>query len=121
MEVHESMMQNTSLSWANDTDDSMLRESWLGLERYAMEHWIGSHPSLKPISVYPRYRGLLTYKWANKDLSWKPTLRAKVYRPGPIIVQSSDFYKRAGRLYLYEELYGEVPLPDSWVWKHYFV
>ena len=89
------MMQHKSLSWVNDR---MLRESWLGLERYAMEHWIGSYPSLKPISVFPRACGLLSYEWASKDLSWKPKVRKKVYRTGPNMFRSPDFYKRVGRL-----------------------
>lgn len=118
-EVHVSMMQNKSLSWVNDTNVRMSRESWLGLDRYAMEHWIGSHPSMNPGIVYPRFQGQLTYDSARKDLSWAPKLRRKFSKARRLMKNAPDFYKRAGRLYLYEKLYGEIPPPDSWVWWYY--
>ena len=118
--VHESMLQNKSLPWASDTDAKMSRESWLGLGRYAMEHWIGSHPSLRPAMVYNLSLGPVTYKWVNKDLSWVPELRSNVKRAGQKMMKKApEFYRRSGRLYLYEKLYGELPPPGSWVWDFY--
>ena len=120
-ELHQTMMQNKSLPWANDTDFRMSRESWVGFDRFAMEHWIGSHPSLKPLSVYPRAHGPFTYNWQPKDLGWKPIIRDAVFREPRIQQTAPPFYKKAGRMYLYEKLYGELPPPESWAWKFYFV
>ena len=119
--VYSNMMKNTSLSWVNDPDPKMTRESWIGLGRYALEHWIGSHPSLHPLSVYPLSHGAFRYRWVPKDLSWKPTYRKKIFKAHHNQKNVPKFYKLAGRLYLYEKLYGELPPKSSWIWKFYFV
>jgi len=121
MKLHKEMMRNKSLSWVNDPDPLMSRDSWLGLNRYSLEHWIASHPSLKPASVYPMSHGAFNYRWVPKALDWVPWLRGTIIKTAVIMKKAPTYYKLAGRLYLYEKLYGELPPPDSWVWTFYFV
>lgn len=55
------------------------RVSWIGTGRYASEHWIGSHPDLKPCEVFPSAAGFppIQYgKGINVDAFRSPQLES---------------------------------------------
>ncbi len=43
----------TSYKFSSKNYHWIERESWIGTGRYASEHWIGSHPDLKPCEAFP--------------------------------------------------------------------
>lgn len=119
--IHNEMLEDKSLSFSNDTHYGMRRESWVGLSRYAKEHWIGSHPHLKPVSIIPSALGPVSYMWVPDKYDWKPVIRGKIHKNVRAQQQAPPFFQLEGRLYLYKRLYNETPPPDSWVWDFYNV
>ena len=106
------------------------RESWLGVNRYAMEHWIGSHPDILPCDVFSRVDGYpkIGYNVLQTKLqpaSMTPTLR---WAPGMGFKEHwtnkykiHPWFRKAGRLYEYRFLYKKEPDKDSWFysfWKN---
>ncbi|GKY98768.1 hypothetical protein MPSEU_000833000 [Mayamaea pseudoterrestris] len=105
-----------------------------GLLRYAMEHWVGSHPDFVPCDVgpdhfymYQRNRTMLS------QLEWSLAPREPRFRV-PVIdsdkrnaailqerrdVRIREYFNMAGQLLRWNGLYGKVPENTSWVWKHY--
>ena len=108
--------------------------SILGLGRYSMEHWVGSHPSLRPCDIIASSPNL--EQWYNRstahsdfvteapqrtwyDIGW--------FRWNVSIVQEvldsenkfKEYFLLPGLLYKWKLLYGQIPADDSWVWKWY--
>lgn len=108
----------------------------LGLDRYAMEHWIASHPSVRPCEVLtdsPRLdvwyetnatqRNIVTpapqHNW--REEGW--------FRWNSAAVQSllfddsaqlrKEFFLLPGYLFKWRHLYSEIPPKNSWVWHWY--
>ena len=103
------------------------RASWMGVGRYAMEHWIASHPDLRPCEVFSRSSG-------NKHIEYDRIVRPWQFRPPTLTrVQetmtanaSAAFWRfergvyhpwfgPMGRMFEYEQLYGKVPRNGSWI------
>lgn len=101
-------------------DFAITRESWLGLGRFASEHWIASHPDIQPAQVYPTNR--FTYKMKDWSRKWKP-----LKRPADLSRKEKNFMERElppwyhlpGRIYQWKRLYHAVPHNSSWVWDLY--
>mmetsp|Transcript_14148 Transcript_14148/g.32749 ORF Transcript_14148/g.32749 Transcript_14148/m.32749 type:complete len:103 (+) Transcript_14148:2-310(+) len=95
----------------------MDRESHIGLDRYAAEHWIASHPDSNPVGVMPLD---LPFDIASvsDNVHWIPRLQTLRVSNDDGWNESS-FFQLEGRLYLYRALYNALPPTDSWVWKHY--
>ena len=95
----------------------MERESWIGHQRYAMEHWVHSHPTIMPCQVYP---GLFSYKNVpSAKINWTANLTY-----GPQQKKRADgffhpWFQLPGRLYEWNAIYGSLPPKDSWVWNFY--
>jgi hypothetical protein len=111
------------------------RESrmFLGLERWAMELWPGSHPSVKPcdmsdsISLQPWHTGkhesdfvwqMAPHKSLESD--WFAIDRGEL---SSVLSSESrlrrEYFLLAGNLYKWIKLYGEVPPEDSWYWTFF--
>mmetsp|Transcript_3553 Transcript_3553/g.6710 ORF Transcript_3553/g.6710 Transcript_3553/m.6710 type:complete len:484 (+) Transcript_3553:74-1525(+) len=102
----------------------------VGTGRYAMEHWLGSHPDYKPCHVFNESKyGLLEnipqiLKVAI-DMGLEPNLEASVPpldRNQALIFEKwlvPYFTKLWGRFYLYKELYGKVPDINSWMYSYF--
>jgi hypothetical protein len=95
----------------------------VGLERFALEHWSASHPSVKPCDVYPnpRFMGGYTNLPTIREF-WKLKLQKASWIPfGPYSEYSSkgDWYCGKARLLEFEFLYGAKPPPDSFIWSYY--
>jgi hypothetical protein len=105
-------------------------EPWfIGTERYAMEHWLGSHPSILPCDVYPG-----VYDWAYGNLPdsktpWVPDLKTAPRFPLNKTTVSLPFLRTLkdpawfcgpAKLLEYGFLYNdELPPPQSYIWTLY--
>jgi len=105
------------------------KPSWVGIERYAMEHWISSHPDYQPCEVFSLDRGYpkVEYRWGKKNekpsdiSSWFPV---RQLAPGKDFKAYWSFYLHPwanlrGRLYEYEAMYSKIPSKTSWVYRFY--
>lgn len=109
------------------------RPDFFGLDRYAGEQWIGSHPQLRPCdcdatgdldryinqpsslddlswAVGPRHEGFASGKW---DINPRVMQKAKNDRS----LRDRQFYLLPGHLLRWLHFYQEVPPADSWVWQ----
>ncbi|KAG7362242.1 hypothetical protein IV203_025908 [Nitzschia inconspicua] len=91
--------------------------SCVGSERFAAEHWIHSHPTVKPSDLYSNayfawgYQGLAEYQPG--DFEWKLAPRYHMY-DWPTGCKYSDL---AHRLKEYRLLYNMTPRGDWWGWN----
>ncbi|CAK0854265.1 unnamed protein product, partial [Prorocentrum cordatum] len=106
-----------------DWDGQM--SAWLGLGRFAMEHWLPSHPSHAPCDVY----GGTDYIWAYDGIptTWTPKLY-KLPRPD---LPLSHYCKHNGgpdqnltkvkawRLFEWQTLYPGAPRRSGPLWRYY--
>ena len=102
------------------------RVSWLGTGRYAMEHWLGSHPDFKPCEVfgtkdvgqYVRLEGPLekvSELTANISYSESFTKAARSNQNEQDFF--SPWFKLEGRIYSFRALYKKVPAKSSWIYN----
>ena len=101
-----------------------------GLERYSTEHWIGSHPNIKPCDMAPSplhdwLKGIATeahYAWAlgprqvDPPADNPPATVLELLQSNHSARRSELFYL-PGRLRLWHLLYQTTPEPDSWIWS----
>uniref|UniRef100_A0A7S4NG17 Uncharacterized protein n=1 Tax=Odontella aurita TaxID=265563 RepID=A0A7S4NG17_9STRA len=103
--------------------------TFMGRGRFALEHWILSHPRQRPCDVYPG-----EYAWGHTDLppppgdDWTPDLRRAprfdtieqfVIPPFEEAIGEPWYCGMESRLFEFDKLYEEVPFLDSWVWDFY--
>ena len=98
------------------------RESWIGVARYAMEHWLGSHPDLKPCDVFSQsdpgtpkigYRAArlsVTALVPRLQVSMKGAFAEGGFQP---------WFMQEGKLYEYKALYSKVPDNSSWFYRYF--
>ena len=107
-----------------DIDDSTSyqnRDSWIGIGRYASEHWGQSHPSLLPCDLSQRLQ--VWYRpnpFKNKNLNFhmypRPALTLRQQNQPKI--NFTDYYSLKGQLYKWFYLYNQTTAPShSWVWS----
>ena len=110
-----------------------------GLERFAMEHWHGSHPSLAKIcdlsahysqgfwdrkrrrdrrpedwqfDVFPRHSPTAAWSHGGLSISNQLVMDDESKR-------KREYFLLPGQLMRWYELYGEFPPSSSWVWSWY--
>lgn len=98
-------------------------EYFVGRGRFALEHWLGSHPSARPCDVYSG-----EYLSGYNDLPSATDLWTPDLQPAPRF-PVSVFQKRAprdgnwfcgqARLLEFQYLYGQPPPQDSFLWEFY--
>jgi hypothetical protein len=113
-----------------------------GLERFALEHWVGSHPDLQPCDVCGNLAGDLKdwgenggdqrnesdFIWSmapHHPLSprpgyWWPLQRSRIHQ----ILKDKDsrmreYFLLPGFLHKWIHLYNATPPASSWVWSWY--
>ncbi|KAL7538372.1 hypothetical protein ACHAXR_008508 [Thalassiosira sp. AJA248-18] len=106
----------------------------LGSYQHSIEHWIGSHPDLKPCDVAPVNTEKIfdrTIQDHMKHYSWSSGPRRDSAPPGDydIEVESEpqfrlkrekalrEYYYLAGNIFRWHRLYDTVPDEASWVWQ----
>ncbi len=99
--------------------------SMMGIERFAMEHWIGSHPDLKPCDVFSPKNGVPIFRYgttidkqitaSSLDLKLEkaPGMDMKEFWKEKNFVLH-PWFKKPGRLYEYKVLYSKEPSGSSW-------
>lgn len=105
------------------------RIDYWGLGRFAMDHWIASHPDLVPCDLAPVSQRPMA-SWGKVDFAWSMAPR-HIDAPfsgivnstaKSIVLSDTDLRRRenqflAGKLLMWYQLYGRAPPPDSWVWE----
>lgn len=123
--LHERVLSasNSELGYHEPADLRWQLEhpSWVGLDRYAMEHWIHSHPSVRPCDVFR-----IPFDYKRPLVQWRQLTPKRLAAPA---VSDTDMSKIAskyhpwfllpGRLYEYQALYNETPTNSSWVYRSY--
>lgn len=108
-----------------------LEQPWnSGTERYAMEHWHGSHPNVDRIcdvsnhSTNKYWKSIRAADRTPDD--WQFDWFPRRPQPGMPLEVANDESKRKreyfllpGQLMKWYELYGEIPAITSWVWSWY--
>jgi hypothetical protein len=101
------------------------RESWVGVARYAMEHWLGSHPDFKPCDVFsPSDPGTpeITYKAAGINCAaLVPRLRVSLLDRNWTDLVLNPWFMQEGKLYEYKALYSKAPDNLSWFSRYFKV
>jgi hypothetical protein len=109
----------------------------MGDGRFSSEHWIASHPSVRPcdLSTTANYRYWVN---ASRDVpgEWEfamaprphHDLNASWHSINPVARQVlwtdyearlREYYLLAGNLYKWLSIYRELPPDDSWIWRWY--
>ncbi|KAL3903735.1 MAG: hypothetical protein SGILL_010335 [Bacillariaceae sp.] len=98
------------------------KQHMVGVGRFAFEHWISSHPDVKPCDVYDgQYRRSYAAlpKW---NEPWKPHLQQAGWIPlesWPRFDAKGEWFCGKGRLYEFLHLYGKRPATDSFFYDQY--
>ena len=109
--------------------DKLKESSCLGNGRYSAEHWIHSHPSVKPCDVHPDLAFLAGYKAVPKNadqIEWDLKLgpRYNMTTFNHFYLKSDAYCAGWGtnledRLLEYDQLYSEAPSSDWWGWSFF--
>lgn len=113
----------------------------IGLDHYSVEHWIGSHPDIKPCDVAPVKKSWMPWFRGNAyvandysssriyDFLWGVAPRRSHAPIGTLLAGTEkavqeknsslyrDYFYLAGNLYKWNKLYGKAPPMDSWVYN----
>ena len=103
----------------------------LGSYQHSIEHWIGSHPDLRPCDVAPLTETNVPYQEADKSLSAGEAPRRGSANPTSIDQEKEEKFRRnreaalreyyylAGNTLRWQRLYEKVPDDSSWVWNYF--
>jgi hypothetical protein len=107
------------------------RPDHFGIERYSMEHWVGSHPRITPCDVSIKSLDLADWSQADRsdvDFEWamaprrrtapidnNPRAQTTVYRKRANRMR--EYYLLPGNVFKWFSLYNETPPHDSWIWS----
>jgi hypothetical protein len=103
--------------------------NYLGLGRFAGEHWISSHPTLQPCEALSQVDGNPVFSYdtsaipAHEFANLRPRLRRAptgIFSDYPNNQRFHPWYQREGKLQQYKALYGgQVPPADSWFYAYW--
>ena len=109
-----------------------------GLQRYANEHWIGAHPTLRPCELSSGRTKMHKTGWftghpqpqRDFNLTSSPSkplnsahydwVNLREIRRNILNMETlgrRSFFLLPGRVFQWKHLYHQVPSPDSWTWK----
>lgn len=110
-------------------------DNFFGTSRFASEHWIGSHPSVRPcdVSMRPSIDDWRRQEWNTSEFDWAMAPRFGVDAPwahwfeetrrktvlSSPSMRHREYFLLAGSLFRWYELYDQAPPPSSWVWSWY--
>jgi hypothetical protein len=107
------------------------RPDRFGLDRYSVDHWVGSHPSIRPcdLSSDHDWEHWLTADRNDADFRWSMAPRPPLSSPfdmnfavtNQTLARENDRIREvfflAGHLIQWYTLYHEAPGTESWVWS----
>ena len=110
------------------------KEGNLGLDRYAWEVWVGSHPSIRPcdLSTTANFRHWVQPSQSELDLEWSmaprqdhdiwaPWYRIQQGKRESVLADPSrrmrEYFLLAGMLFKSLRLYNETPPENSWIYE----
>ena len=95
---------NTSRNVGMTFKTSHAKDPFLGLNRYAAEQWIGSHPSFDPCSKGKKFRPFRKDGW--NEMKNDESARRR------------EYFLLPGLLWKYSTVYNDTAFPpdDSWIW-----
>jgi len=119
-----------TLHFHNVSKWMIYRPSWIGIDRYATEHWLGSHPEMKPCEVFSPKNGVPTFSYdtLKRKRVFADEVTTKLETaPGETFKQQWNhpyrlhpWYRKAGKLYEYKILYGREPdKKSSWFYEYW--
>lgn len=107
------------------------QKDFMGVDEFAMQHWITSHPSLKPCDLakqeagyWTTERALTQFQYAdaprqsgvpNLGYPFRPFWDQELRHLHPYARREYSYL--AGHFFRWNRLYGELPTADSWVYK----
>ncbi|KAL7483108.1 hypothetical protein ACHAW6_008756 [Cyclotella cf. meneghiniana] len=87
----------------------------LGMNHFSVEHWIGSHPDVRPCDAVP-----MKMRWSNDIASSTKNIYTALSEERELSKNDSalfsEYFYLAGNLYRWHYLYGMTPSNDSWAW-----
>ena len=105
----------------------------MGRERYSMEYWLSSHPSMRPCDVAnnPNLSYWLTEDRDPSEFEFAMAPRFDINsdwffyqygQRGPMTLHNEslrmrDYFLLPGQLMRWINLYNRIPVNDSWVWR----
>lgn len=103
-------------------------ESMLGINRFAMEQWIGSHPDMTPCEVFSPKDGVPIFRYGTieeKGLNAATLTPVQHLAPGVNFKefwQEKSFklhplFRKPGRIFDYNVLYSKEPVETSWFYS----
>jgi len=101
--------------------------AFIGAGRFAMEHWVHSHPDVRPCDVFnvigslQGYHNLDNFETWKLDQSLAPRHPIEFYAHN---IQDFNFYTSwsfdlNARVAEWDFLYGILPSQNSWIWPYY--
>jgi hypothetical protein len=111
--------------------DGLLPEApWhYGIDRWSSEHWIGSHPDVRPcdLSEEPRIEHWRDSPREATELSWAMAPRHSASASWSYVkpipeqedIRMREVYLLAGSLFKWSQLYNKTPDASSWIWDWY--
>jgi len=116
----DALQANIKRSWLDIQQTQKLWIKWYttGTKRFAQEHWIHSHPTVKPCDLYPSddfvwgYDNIPDYNFTAQFATAVRFADIDAYRRGDFGKLFPGLFLQE-RLYEYEFLYDQKP-PDSW-------
>mmetsp|Transcript_12735 Transcript_12735/g.16624 ORF Transcript_12735/g.16624 Transcript_12735/m.16624 type:complete len:343 (+) Transcript_12735:72-1100(+) len=121
IEFEEKMSSITFSEYTMQYFETRRSDSCLGLNRYSQEHWVHSHPSVRPCDLLTDERFLWGYKGIpagefEMHLQPAPRLQLQSYYLRNHFCGNAGLVKE-DRLIEYEALFGKNVVQDSW-WGH---
>jgi len=126
----DALLFNATIAVAYGIDSYQFPESERnsGTGRYAMEHWLGSHPDFKPCDVFSEeIYGFIVHDIKHLTGAMTkilvPKLRTSLdpnFKPLPhwrLPDMKSSFLELPGRMYQYQSLYDKLPDNSSWIYS----
>jgi hypothetical protein len=109
-----------------------MNKAYLGVDEFAMEHWIGSHPDVRPCDLTGQEADYWTreeraptqFSWAtaprqayvpNLDYPWRADWAVELRNNSKYL--RLEYYFMTGLFYRWRELYQRFPSSDSWVYR----
>ena len=97
----------------------------LGVNGYAMEHWIASSPDVRPCDLSPSHDMKAWFRdppTASFQFQMQPRFPSRLKQPELRKNRSlrlKEYFLLSGFLFKWFKLYHRAPPPDSWIWDWY--